>query len=70
MLGGEVAVGTPHCFGVALLCRVEAGLTDGLRRRGEFAGLMSVGDGVRSSEAIPCIADQESPKKADSVAGD
>lgn len=65
-----VEVGTPHCLGGALVFRVEVEVIDGLRRRGEGAALEDTGEGVSRSEAMPCIADHESPKKADKVAGD
>ena len=65
-----VDVGTPHCFGGALVFRVEVEVKEGLRRRGERAALEETGEGVSRSEAMPCIADHDSPKKADKVAGD
>lgn len=65
-----VEVGTPHCFGGALVFRVEVEVMDGLRCRGERAALEDTGEVVSRSEAMPCIADHESPKKADKVAGD
>lgn len=69
----DVNVGTPHCLGGALVFRVGAEVeeTEGLRRRGEEGGLVLAADeGVSSSEAMPWIADHDSPKKADRVAGD
>lgn len=68
--GEGAALGTPHCFGGALVFRKGAEVTEGLRRRAETVGFALTGDGVSSSEAIPCMADHESPKKADNVAGD
>lgn len=70
MAGEDVVVGTPHCFGGALVFRVEVELIEGLRRRGEAPAFEFPGAEVSRSEAIPCIADHESPKKADRVAGD
>lgn len=70
MVEAGVVVGTPHCLGGALVFRVEVELMEGLRRRGERADLEDTGDGVSRSEAMACIADHESPKKADKVAGD
>jgi hypothetical protein len=66
----EVVVGTPHCFEGALVFRVVAELMEGLRRRGEDVGFEEAGEVVSRSEAMPCMADHESPKKADKVAGD
>lgn len=68
--GDGAALGTPHCFGGALVFRKGAEVTEGLRRRAEGVDFALTGDGVSNSEAIPCMADHESPKKADNVAGD
>jgi len=65
----EVA-GTPHCFEGALVFLALVELTEYLRRRGEGTALEDAGDWVSRSDAIPCMADHESPKKADKVAGD
>jgi len=65
-----VEAGMPHCLGGALVFRVEVEVMEGLRRRGERAALEETGEGVSRSEAMPCIADHDSPKKADKVAGD
>ena len=66
----EEVVGTPHCFAGALVFRELVELMESLRRRGESTGFEDAGEGVSRSEAMPCMADHESPKKADKVAGD
>jgi hypothetical protein len=70
MVEDEVVVGTPHCLEGTLVFRVLAALMEGLRRRGESVGFEDACEGVSRSEAMPCMADHESPKKADRVAGD
>ena len=70
MADEEAVVGTPHCFEGALVFRVLGELMEVLRRRGESAGFEDAVEGVSRSEAMPCMADHESPKKADNVAGD
>jgi hypothetical protein len=66
----EVMAGTPHCLEGALVFRVVAELMEDLRRRGEDVSFEDAGEVVSRSEAMPCMADHESPKKADKVAGD
>jgi len=63
-------VGTPHCFEGALVFLALVELIEYLRRRGEGTAFEDAGDWVSRSDAIPCMADHESPKKADRVAGD
>lgn len=62
--------GTPHCFEGALVFRVLVELMEYLRRRGEGKPFEDAGDWVSRSDAMPWMADHESPKKADKVAGD
>jgi hypothetical protein len=50
--------------------RVLVELMEGLRRRGEGTAFEDAFEGVSRSDAMPCMADHESPKKADNVAGD